>query len=162
MIFQPGNDRGRRWPQGVSGNPAGRAAGFPTLRKQAVSAVMQIVDEVLTDPANRQRWRRYVQEKWTDDPGAFLREIVLPLSPRESLTLLRTTENGLAALTVNQLKVIAATLPENATEDAGVREDTGNVIDVEPKATEAAQEGKEQAGSVPAGAGKDFDAEAGF
>jgi hypothetical protein len=156
MIFQPGNVH--RFRPGETGNPAGRAAGFPTLRKQAVHAVMQIVDEVLTDPANLQRWRRYVQEKWTEDPGAFLRNVVLPLSPRETLTMLRTTENGLAALTVSQLRAIAATLPQDTENDQGQGEDKGKVIDV----SGTAQEGTEQGESVREDQGKDFDSEAGF
>lgn len=159
MIFQPGNVH--RFRPGESGNPAGRAAGIPTLRKQAVQAVMQIVDEVLTDPANLERWRGYVQEKWTDDPGLFLRNVVMPLSPRETLTMLRTTENGLAALTISQLKAIAATLPDNA----GEGEDKGPVIEVESATTgtpESPLPGPDKVQAGPKEGGGDFDPEAGF
>lgn len=158
MIFQTGNEAGRRWPQGVSGNPAGRRAGLPTLQKRAVAEIMRAVDDILTDPANIQKWRDYVQRRWDEDPGSFVREIVMPLSPRESLTLFRSTDSGLAALTISQLKAIAATLPQNAGEETGEGEDKGGAIDVLPEATDGAR----AALPAPEETDGDFDPEAGF
>ncbi len=163
MKFESGNEY--RFRPGTCPNPAGRQAGLPALRKQAVQAVMDVVNEIITDPANLQRWRNYVQEKWTEDPGAFIRNIVLPLSPRETLAMFRTTENGLATLTVSQLRVIASTLPQETPEDGQTGKDTGKVIDMETGQSDACfsvRSDTEQAGSVRDEPKTGFDPEAGF
>ena len=169
MKFQEGNVY--RFPPGSCPNPAGRAAGLPTLRRAAVQSVMEIVDRVLSEPDALARWEAYVRERWATDPGEFLRQIVLPLAPRESLTFLRATEDGLAALTVSQLRAIAATLPEDPGGDP--QDGQGAVLDVmeeEPRGNGADAPPDAPGVAIPAGAvagqggdsGSGFDPEAGF
>ena len=79
MSFQQNNKLGRKFAPGVSGNPAGRPPGTPNARTAALQQLAAIAQDVLADPANLEKFRGEIQQRWSHDPLMALRSVMFLL-----------------------------------------------------------------------------------
>lgn len=124
MPFEPGNRVGQatRFRPGNVANPGGlRGTGGLMARRQALEAVLEVVEEVIGEPEALESFRAHLRQRWREDPFQVLRNL-LPFLPRETLTAQRTIGGTLQTMSISHLRRIAATLPEGADAGDGMEE----------------------------------------
>jgi len=126
MPFQKGNQLGKHFPAGVSGNPGGRPKLVigGTVRGGRVG-LCKVIDNALAKAIQDGTVQRYIQEMIHTDAQTFwtfFKTVIMPLLPRESVSV--ELETAFASFSKRELLQIAG-FQQDGDQDQDIEEDNG-------------------------------------